>query len=169
MKETEFKERLGNIVKEYESQGFSNVEFLNTLRHDRMKSLWYGGDTILSFTYGGKPWEVNTYGDVRIRVLDEDGNEDEVIIDKNNVGINPTSFTNDDEYLDLSEAERIQVGNSNWFELQCMDNSVDTFGSESVLFLVDELFNPGPIKELCDELIGSSDVVTGSLDQTLEV
>ena len=149
----DFKKRLEVAVEKYKELGATNVSFDEDLREDRQDSIWHNGDTVFIFDYLGHEFYVKAIGDIRIEVVDKDGEQVEFLVDKNNAGIDPTSFNNDHEFISLIEKELLTMHSGNWYELMTHANPYAMIASESIFGSLDELIDePEHVLELAKYL-----------------
>ena len=137
----DFKKRLEVAVEKYKELGATNVSFSKYLREDRQDSIWHNGDVVFSFDYLGHEFYVKAIGDIRIEVLDKNGEQVEFLVDKNNAGIEPESFTNDMELNSLIVSELLTMHSGNWFELMSYTNPQAMISSESIFGDLEELID----------------------------
>lgn len=104
----------------------------NIYDNDHLNCFWYGG-YIGSVVYKDYMIDIEVLGEVRLTVLDEDGNEICEYVNKNNSGVNRFdevySVIKGDEHLkELNEKGLLYWGNNNWVEFFLRDKEGEDTG-----------------------------------------
>ena len=129
-KVNEFKEALKDKAK--------NVWVMKNLDPKKEDSIWYNGDNIVYVEFEDVDIFIQGIGDIYVEVKDENG-------------VEPTTFSNDEEMLKLIQEGRLEFHNNNWFET--LFQFKDSKYVESTYDIVDNVsdaLDPGYILEILE-------------------
>lgn len=140
-----------NAFKEALKDKAKNVWVMKNLDPKKEDSIWYNGDNIVYVEFEDVDIFIQGIGDIYVEVTDENGEELETLRDKSNYGVEPTTFSNDEEMLKLIQEGRLEFHNNNWFET--LFQFKDSKYVESTYDIVDNVsdaLDPGYILEILE-------------------
>lgn len=128
-----------------------NVWVMKNLDPKKEDSIWYNGDNIIYVEFEDVDIFIQGIGDIYVEVTDENGEELEILRDKSNHGVEPTTFSNDEEMLKLIQEGRLEFHNNNWFETLYQFNDSDYVQSTyDIVDNVSDALDPDYILEILE-------------------